>query len=104
MKNLYITSTKQGDGKTMVTLGLMKVFSERVKKIGFMKPVGLSELKVADYSVDQDASLIERVFNLHANIKDMNPVTIDRESLGLFTDPKKISNGQNKSEGTDKDG
>ena len=86
MKKLYITSTKQGDGKTMVTLGLMKAFSERVKKIGFMKPVGLSELKVADYSVDQDASLMERVFNLHANIKDMNPVTVDRESIDIFTD------------------
>ncbi len=89
MKKLYITSTKQGDGKTMVTLGLMKAFSERVKKIGFMKPVGLSDLKVADYSVDQDAALIERVFNLHANIKDMNPVTIDRDSIDLFTDSVK---------------
>ena len=89
MKKLYITSTKQSDGKTMVTLGLMSAFSQRVKKIGFMKPIGLKELKVADYSIDHDASLIERVFNLHANIKDMNPVTIDRDSLDYFSEPAK---------------
>ena len=89
MKKLYVTSTKQSDGKTMVTLGLMSAFSQRVKKVGFMKPIGLKELKVADYSIDQDASLIERVFNLHANIKDMNPVTIDRDSLDYFSEPAK---------------
>lgn len=89
MKKLYITSTKQNDGKTMVTLGLMTAFSERVKKVGFIKPIGLKELKVADYSIDQDASLMERVFSLHANIKDMNPVTIDRDSLDYFSESSK---------------
>jgi phosphate acetyltransferase len=73
----------------MVTLGLMSAFSDRVKKVGFMKPIGLKEIKVADYSIDQDASLIERVFNLHANIKDMNPVTIDRDSLDYFSESAK---------------
>lgn len=89
MKKLYITSTKQGDGKTMVTLGLMAAFSKRVKEIGFMKPVGLSELKLPDYSIDQDASLIERVFNLHANIRDINPVNLDRDSIDRLSDPAK---------------
>lgn len=89
MKKLYITSTKQGDGKTMVTLGLMSAFSERVKNIGFMKPLGLSELKLPDYSIDQDASLIERIFNLHANIRDINPVNLDKDSIDRLSDPAK---------------
>jgi BioD-like phosphotransacetylase family protein len=89
MKKLYIASTKQADGKTVVTLGLMKAFSERVKKIGFIKPLGLSELKVADYAIDHDASLMERVFSLHSNIKDMNPATIDRNSIDYFAEPAK---------------
>jgi BioD-like phosphotransacetylase family protein len=89
MKKLYVTSTKQNDGKTMVTLGLMSALSERVKKVGFIKPIGLKEIMVADYAIDQDASLIERVFSLHANIKDMNPVTIDRDSLDYFSEPAK---------------
>jgi BioD-like phosphotransacetylase family protein len=89
MKKLFITSTKQSDGKTMVTLGLMKAFSEKIKKIGFIKPIGLSEHKVADYAIDDDASLMERVFSLHSNIRDMNPVTIDKNSIDYFTDPAK---------------
>lgn len=88
MKKLYITSTKAADGKTLATLGLMKAFSDRVDRIGFIKPLGLSEHKVADYAIDDDAALVERVFSLHANIKDMNPVTIDTASLSRFTDPK----------------
>jgi len=89
MKILNITSTTQHDGKTMVMLGLMKAFSEKVKKIGFIKPLGLSERKVADYSIDRDAALIERVFHMHANIKDLNPVTLDKGSLEYFARPEK---------------
>ncbi len=89
MKKLYITSTKQSDGKTMVTLGLMSALSERAKKVGFMKPIGLKDIKVADYAIDQDTSLMERVFSQHANIRDMNPVTIDRDSLDFFSEPAK---------------
>ncbi len=87
MKKLFVSSTKQGDGNTMVSLGLLKAFSERTKKIGFMKPLGLSELMLPGYSIDYDASLMERVFNLHANIRDMNPVTLDKDSLESLAEP-----------------
>jgi len=89
MKRLFISSTKQGDGNTMITLGLMKVISERTGKIGFIKPLGLRELLLPDYAIDYDASLMERIFSLHANIRDMNPVTLDKDSLEELADPKK---------------
>ena len=36
----YIGATRQNDGKTVISLGLMKALGKRVKSVGYMKPVG----------------------------------------------------------------
>jgi BioD-like phosphotransacetylase family protein len=35
---VFIAATKQNDGKTTISLGLINVFRKKLKKVGFIKP------------------------------------------------------------------
>ena len=39
-KRIFIAATKQNDGKTTISLGLIRAFRKRFKNVGFIKPVG----------------------------------------------------------------
>lgn len=74
--NLYIAATRQNDGKTIVSLGLLSALSKRVKSIVYMKPVGQQFRIVNGKRIDRDAVLMQRVFKFQANLPCMSPVTI----------------------------
>ena len=38
-QKLFIAGTRQNDGKTTVSLGLINVLKKRFKRVGFIKPV-----------------------------------------------------------------
>ncbi|HOU36808.1 MAG TPA: AAA family ATPase, partial [Candidatus Omnitrophota bacterium] len=40
MKKIFIAATKQNDGKTTVSLGLISNFQQKFKKVAFIKPIG----------------------------------------------------------------
>ena len=77
-KKIFIAATQQNDGKTTVSLGLIAAFKKRFKRIGFIKPIGQRYLMEQGYKVDEDSILIEEVFGIKCNIKDMSPVAIDK--------------------------
>jgi phosphate acetyltransferase len=77
-KNVFIAATGQNDGKTTISLGLIGAFGERVKKIGFMKPVGQRYVDTPRGRFDEDAVLIDEVCDLRCDLEDMSPVTIGR--------------------------
>lgn len=79
MKKIYVTATRHNDGKTLLTLGLTTYLARRVGEIGFIKPLGLRDLKSGTYRIDQDTLLIEKSCRVHCNIQDMNPVTVSWE-------------------------
>ncbi len=79
MKKIYITATRQNDGKTLLTLGLTSYLAKKVGKIGFIKPLGLRDLKSGTYRIDQDTLLIDKACRVHCNIQDMNPIAITWE-------------------------
>ncbi len=74
-KNIYITATRENQGKTAVTLGLTSAFCRKLKNIGFIKPLGRIPKGSPRHRVDEDTLLIERACSLHCNIEDMNPIT-----------------------------
>lgn len=74
-KNIYITATRENQGKTAVTLGLTSAFCRKLKNIGFIKPIGRIPKDSQRHRVDEDTLLIEKVCSLHCNIEDMNPIT-----------------------------
>lgn len=68
----------QNDGKTTVSLGLIAALAKRFPRIGFIKPIGQRYLMEQGYKVDEDSVLIEEIFGIKCNIKDMSPIAIER--------------------------
>ncbi|MFA5143867.1 MAG: AAA family ATPase [Candidatus Omnitrophota bacterium] len=77
-KKIFIAATQQNDGKTTVSLGLIAAFKKHFERIGFIKPIGQRYLMEQGYKVDEDSVLIEEVFGIKCNIKDMSPVAIEK--------------------------
>ncbi len=75
-KRIFIAATMQNDGKTTVSLGLIAALKKRFSRIGFIKPIGQRYLLEQGYQVDEDSVLIEDIFGIKCNIKDMSPVAI----------------------------
>jgi len=77
-KRIFIAATRQNDGKTTTSLGLISAFKKRFKRIGFIKPIGQRYLIEQGYKVDEDSVLIGEVCNIECNLKDMSPVAIEK--------------------------
>jgi len=77
-KKIFIAATMQNDGKTTVSLGLIAALTKHFGRIGFIKPIGQRYLVEQGYKVDEDSVLIEEVFGIKCNIKDMSPIAIER--------------------------
>lgn len=85
-KKIFVAATQQNDGKTTVSLGLIAALKKKFERIGFIKPIGQRYLMEQGYKVDEDSILIEKVFGIKCNIKDMSPVAIDRGFTERFID------------------
>ena len=85
-KKIFIAATMQNDGKTTVSLGLIAALKKRFERIGFIKPIGQRYLMEQGYKVDEDSVLIEEVFGIKCNIKDMSPVAIEKGFTERFID------------------
>ncbi len=81
MKKLFIAATRQNDGKTTVALGLIYNLREKVKKIGFIKPIGQRYLEEEGKKIDEDSILIESFFEslgIKYALKDMSPIAVEK--------------------------
>jgi len=74
---IFIAATRQDDGKTTISLGLIHCLKKRFKKVGFIKPIGQRYLVEKGWKVDEDSVFIEKVCRMKCNIKDMNPIAIE---------------------------
>ncbi|MFH1645327.1 MAG: AAA family ATPase [Candidatus Omnitrophota bacterium] len=77
-KRIFIAATRQNDGKTTLSLGLMALLKKHFGNIGFIKPIGQRYLVEQGYNIDEDSFLIEEIFGIPCNLKDMSPVAIER--------------------------
>ncbi len=78
MKKVFIAATKQNDGKTTVSLGLIRNFQQIFKKVGFIKPIGQRYLEEEGLKIDEDSVLIEEVCGIKCGLKDMSPIAVER--------------------------
>ncbi|MDP3786825.1 MAG: AAA family ATPase [Candidatus Omnitrophota bacterium] len=74
--NVYIAATRQNDGKTMVSLGLLSALRKRVKSIGYIKPVGQHYQMIGGRMIDKDAVLMKKIFGFKSNLSYMSPIAI----------------------------
>jgi len=77
-KTLFVAATRQNEGKTTVSLGLLSAFHDICPPVGFMKPVGQRYVEVDDVRVDEDVALMRAVFEPECGLADMSPVTVGR--------------------------
>ena len=78
MKKVFIAATKQNDGKTTVSLGLIRNFQHVFKKVGFIKPIGQRYLEEEGLKIDEDSILIEEVCGIKCGLKDMSPIAVEK--------------------------
>jgi len=78
MKKIFIAATKQNDGKTTVSLGLICNFQQRFKKVAFIKPIGQRYLEEEGLKIDEDSLLIEEVCGIKGSLKDMSPIAVEK--------------------------
>ena len=78
MKKIFIAATKQNDGKTTVSLGLVRNFQGRFKKVAFIKPIGQRYLEEEGLKIDEDSLLIEEVCGIKCGLKDMSPIAVEK--------------------------
>lgn len=74
--SLYVAATRQNDGKTAVSLGLLKVLSQRFENIGYMKPIGQQYQVIDNKKIDKDAVLMHRIFNFNDNLSNVSPIAV----------------------------
>jgi phosphate acetyltransferase len=74
-KKIFIASTEQRSGKSLVTIGLISALQGIVPRVGFMRPIG--QRYESGSGVDDDALLVKGIFNLTDDLGDINPVSMD---------------------------
>jgi len=94
MRKIFIAATKQNDGKTTVSLGIIKNLQEKFGKVGFIKPIGQRYLEEEGLKIDEDSILIEEVCGIKSGLKDMSPIAVEKgftEKYIAKPDKKNIS-------------
>ena len=78
MRKIFIAATKQNDGKTTVSLGIIKNLQQKFGKVGFIKPIGQRYLEEQGLKIDEDSILIEEVCGIKCGLKDMSPIAVEK--------------------------
>src|SRR5216117_2705462 len=74
---VFIAATRQNDGKTTASLGLLSVLQKRYPRVGYIKPVGQRFVEIEEQKIDEDTVLMDRVFRLNCPLVDMSPIAVE---------------------------
>src|SRR6187549_693843 len=74
---VFIAATRQHDGKTTTSLGLIAALQQYFPRIGYIKPVGQRFVEVAEHKIDEDTVLMDRVYQLNCPLVDMSPIAVE---------------------------
>jgi BioD-like phosphotransacetylase family protein len=86
MKQIFVAATRQNDGKTLVSLGLLRAAQRRGLRVGYMKPVGQSYRVVDGQKIDKDVVLMQGVTGLADAMSDMSPIAVPRGFTEAYID------------------
>jgi len=74
---VFIAATRQNDGKTTASLGLLAAMQRVYPRIGYIKPVGQRFVEIDEQKIDEDSVLMDRVFRLNCPLVDMSPIAVE---------------------------
>src|SRR3984885_14103235 len=74
---VFIAATRQNDGKTTTSLGLIAALQQHFPRIGYIKPVGQRFVEIEEQKIDEDTVLMDSVFRLNCPLVDMSPIAVE---------------------------
>src|SRR5271167_451912 len=74
---VFIAATRQNDGKTTASLGLIAALQEHYPRIGYIKPVGQRFVEIEEQKIDEDTVLMDSVYRLNCPLVDMSPIAVE---------------------------
>ena len=74
---VFIAATRQNDGKTTTSLGLLAALQKLYPRVGYIKPVGQRFVEIEEQKIDEDTVLMDRVFRLNCPLVDMSPIAVE---------------------------
>lgn len=74
---VFIAATRQNDGKTTASLGLIAALKQHFPRIGYIKPVGQRFIQVEEQKIDEDTVLMDAVYRLNCPLVDMSPIAVE---------------------------
>jgi hypothetical protein len=74
---VYIAATRQNEGKTTTSLGLLAALQKFYPRIGYIKPVGQRFVEIEEHKIDEDTVLMDRVYRLNCPLVDMSPIAVE---------------------------
>ena len=74
---VFIAATRQNDGKTTVSLGLLAALQNLYPRIGYIKPVGQRFVEIEEQKIDEDTVLMNQVYQLNCPLVDMSPIAVE---------------------------
>src|SRR5262245_28739505 len=74
---VFIAATRQNDGKTTTSLGLISALQKFYPRIGYIKPVGQRFVEIEEQKIDEDTVLMDAVYSLNCPLPDMSPIAVE---------------------------
>jgi BioD-like phosphotransacetylase family protein len=74
---VFIAATRQNDGKTTMSLGLLAALQRYYPRVGYIKPVGQRFVEIAEHKIDEDTVLMDSVYRLNCPLVDMSPIAVE---------------------------
>src|ERR1700749_4466510 len=74
---VFIAATRQNDGKTTTSLGLIAALQQYFPRIGYIKPVGQRFVEIEEQKIDEDSILMDSVYRLNCPLVDMSPIAVE---------------------------
>ena len=74
---VFIAATRQNDGKTTISLGLLSALQKHFPRIGYIKPVGQRFVEIEEQKIDEDTVLMDTVYDLDCPLVDMSPIAVE---------------------------
>src|SRR5215472_6368550 len=74
---IFIAATRQNDGKTTASLGLIAALQQHFPRVGYIKPVGQRFVEIEEQKIDEDTVLMDSVYRLNCPLVDMSPIAVE---------------------------
>ena len=74
---VFIAATRQNEGKTTISLGLLSALQKHFPRIGYIKPVGQRFVEIEEQKIDEDTVLMDTVYDLDCPLGDMSPIAVE---------------------------